>query len=216
MIKGIDVSHNNDHINIAGLPAQGIGFVWLKASQGLTYQDPTFQQYWKDIKAVPNNAVKRGAYHFFDHRYDGVAQAKNYLSRGVDFTLPGVLPPCVDLEDLVGINAADTANINKWVADNWQLALQRFNDFLDYVKTTTGRDCIIYTYNNYPREYFHGHGFPNNELWLSSLQATCPKRYDTGKQPLFWQYTYRLNNTDLDGDYFTGSQQELNELTNIK
>lgn len=216
MIKGLDISHLNDHIDVPNMPAKGFGFAWFKATQGLTYQDPTFNAYWQSAKAIRGDKFAVGCYHFFDPRVDPIAQAKNFLSRGVDFTLPGVLPPCVDLEDLVGKDEADTAVQNKWVANNWQLALSRLQDFLNYVKTATGRDCIIYTYNNYPKEYFHGHGFPNNGMWLSSLQATCPNRYDTGKQPEFWQYTYRYNNSDLDGDYFTGTQEQLNNLANIK
>lgn len=216
MIKGIDLSHLNDPADIASL---GVGFVWLKASQGLTMQDSTFQGYWHQIEAIPGNdagqLVKRGAYHFFNPQVDGIAQAKNYLSRGVNFSLPGVLPPCVDVEDLVGSDDADTAQLNKWVTDNWQTALQRLNDFLGYVKEQTGKDCIIYTYNNYPKEYYHGHGFPANGMWLSSLQPTCPVRYDTGQLPEFWQNTYHLNGTDMDGDFFTGTLDQLNTLANI-
>jgi hypothetical protein len=52
-------------------------------------------------------------------------------------------------------------------------------------------------------------------MWLSSLQATCPKRYDTGELPEFWQYTYNWKNTDMDGDYFTGDIAALNKLANV-
>lgn len=224
MLKGIDISHLNSQINIPHLPAQGISFVFMKATQGLTMQDQAFQGYWHAIRAIPGNEkgelVKLGDYHFFNPMVDGVAQAKNYLSRGVNYSLPGVLPPVVDVEDLVGSDAADTAKLNAWVPKNWMTSLGRLNDFLAYVKEQTGKDCIIYTYNNYFREYFHGHAFPNNRMWLASLQTAkqtnCPVRYDTGKLPDFWQYTWRLNNTDLDGDYFMGTQSELDELCNIK
>lgn len=220
MIKGLDISHLNDGIDITKLPAQGFGFAWLKATQGLTIIDPVFQSNWNAAKPIRGGNFKIGGYCFFDPRLDGKAQAAYYLAQGFNFSLPGVLPPCVDVEDLVvfqdgKINQALTNAANKWVADNWQLALQRLNDFLAYIKTNTGKDCVIYTYNNYPKEYFHGHGFPNNPMWISSLQATCPNRYDTGKQPEFWQYTYRYNNTDLDGDFFMGTQEQLNALGNI-
>lgn len=212
MISGIDISHLNDTITISELPSKGIGFVWMKATQGLTFQDNTFQDYWHKCKAA--NLI-HGAYHFFDPRVDGIAQAKNFLSRGVDFTLPGVMPPCVDVEDLVGHDEPDTIAQNKWVADNWHICLQRLNDFLSYVKQQTTKDCIIYTYNNYPKEYYPGAKFPNNGMWLSSLQSKCPVRFDTGQLPDFWQNTYRLNNTDLDGDYYLGTQEQLNALSNI-
>lgn len=218
MIQGIDISHNNDpKIDIQTLKNKGITFVWIKATQALTYQDPAFQDYWHACRA--NNMI-HGAYHFFDPRVDGINQAKNFLSRGIDFTLPGVLPPCVDVEDLVGKDDAESAQLNKAIAENWKMCLNRLNDFLNYIKQQTGKDCIIYTYNNYPKEYYPGTKFPNNKMWLSSLltdtNTHCPVRYDTGKLPEFWQYTYRLNKSDLDGDYFIGTIDQLNELANVK
>jgi lysozyme len=219
MIPGLDRSHLNSGVKLTKLTSKGIKFIWFKASQGATNQDPTFNASWQEAKATPG--LIRGAYHFFDPRIDGVVQAKNFLSLKMSFTSVGCLPPCVDVEDLVGYDdngkESDTvsAQLNKWVADNWQLAVQRLTDFLNYVKTETGWDCVIYTYNNYPKEYFHGHGFINNPMWLSSLQANCPVRYDTGKLPEFWQNTYRWQGGDQDGDYFMGTQDELNKLANI-
>lgn len=213
MVSGVDRSHLNSKVPLVSLVEKGIRFIWFKGTQSDTFVDPTFNSAWQEAKAITELA--RGVYHFFNPQIDGVVQAKHYLSLGVNFSGVGCLMPCVDVEDLVGSDAADTEQLNKWVADNWQLALQRLNDFLGYIKQETTRDCLIYTYNNYPKEYFHGHGFPNNPMWLSSLQLNCPDRYDTGKLPLFWQNTYGWQGTDQDGDYFTGTQEELNKLANI-
>lgn len=213
MIKGLDRSHLNSSATLASLVAKGIQFIFFKASQGLTYTDPTFDASWKE--AIKTPGLKRGAYHFFNPQVDGIAQGQHFLSLGIDFSKPGCFAPAVDVEDLVGTGKAQTDALNKWVADNWQLALQRLTDFLNYVKQHTGRDCIIYTYNNYPKEYFHGHGFPNNEMWISSIQDNPPLRYDTGKVPLFWQNTYRYQGSDQDGDYFTGTVEQFNLAANI-
>lgn len=210
MILGTDRSHHNSKVSLASLVAKGVKFIWFKATQADTYEDPTFNASWQEAKGTPG--LIRGAYHFFDPRVDGVEQATHFLSTGMNFASSGCLPPCVDVEDLTGDNATEA---NKWVADNYKLAIQRLNDFLWHIKDHTGKDCIIYTYNNYPKEYFHGYGFPNNQLWLSSLQKSCPNRYDTGGQPLFWQWTYNWNKTDMDGNYFNGTQEQLNSLANI-
>lgn len=228
MIQGVDRSHLNGKITLASLVPKDVGFIWFKATQGITpidKMDVTFNASWQEIKAIPGNLsgrlMKRGAYHFFDGRYDGIAQAKIYLSRGINFAAPGCLFPCVDVEDLVGyddngnVSAEVTGQINEWVADNWQLVLQRLNDFLNYVKQQTGIPCGIYTYNGYMKEYFHGHPFTDNPMWLSSLQPNCPVRYDTGALPAFWQNTYNWNGTDMDGDFFTGTPDELNTLANV-
>jgi len=213
MIAGLDRSHLNSKTTLPSLKAKGITFIFFKATQGITYIDPTFNTSWQEAKAIPG--LIRGNYHFFDPRFDGVEQAKHYLSLGVNYNVPGCLPPWVDVEDLVGSTPEETAQLNKWVADNWQLAVERLNDFLGYVKSETGRVCGIYTYNNYPKAYFHGTKFPDNPFWLSSLQAKCPVRYDTGAMPEFWQNTYRWQNSDQDGDYFTGSLDSLEKLANI-
>lgn len=210
MILGTDRSHWNSKVALSSLVAKGVYFIWFKATQSDTYVDATFNASWQEAKNTPG--LIRGCYHFYDPRIDGVIQAKHYLSTGVNFAGEGCLPPCVDLEDLTG---NDAAQANRWVAANYKLAISRLNDFLAYVKEHTSRDCMIYTYNNYPKEYFHGYEFPNNPMWLSSLQANCPNRYDTGKQPEFWQNTYNWNGTDMDGNYFTGTLEDLNKLANL-
>lgn len=210
MILGVDRSHHNSKVALTSLVAKGVQFIWFKATQGVTYIDATFNASWQEAKGIVD--LYRGAYHFFDPRFDGIEQAKHYLSLGINFDGPGCMLPCIDVEDLVGSTPADTVAQNKWVADNWQLAVKRLNDFLNTVKQVTGKDCMIYTYNNYPKEYFHGTKFPNNPMWLSSLQKTCPVRYDTGEQPLFWQNTYSWNGSDMDGDFFTGTIEQLKTL----
>lgn len=219
MIPGTDRSHHNSPIPLSPLVEKGVKFIWFKGTQGATNEDKTFNRSWQEAKNTVG--LIRGVYHFFDPQVDGIIQAQHFISLGVNFLAVGCLPPCVDVEDLIGYDengkedAEKTKQLNKWVADNWQLAIQRLNDFLLRVKQMTGRDCIIYTYNNYPKEYFHGYRFANNPMWLSSLQSTCPARYDAGVLPEFWQYTYNWENTDMDGNYFTGSLEELNKLANI-
>lgn len=219
MISGVDRSHHNDEIALSKLVGQGISFVWFKIAQWVSGEDKVFNDSWQEAKNTPG--LKRGGYYFFDPRYDGIAQCKQMLSFGINFSGVGCMGGCVDVEDLV-VYGSDgevdnklTAEANQWVADNWQLSLSRLNDFLNYFKEQTGLDCFIYTYNNYMREYYHGAKFPNNPMWISSLQATCPKRYDTGLTPEFWQYTYNWNKSDMDGNYFTGTQDELNKLAHI-
>jgi GH25 family lysozyme M1 (1,4-beta-N-acetylmuramidase) len=212
-IPGVDRSHLNDPYPLSKLVAKGIKWCAFKATQGITYVDPVFNQSWQEAKATPG--LYRMAYHFFDPRYDGIEQCKNFLAQGINFKGVGCIGGCIDVEDLVGSSPEDTQQANQWVADNWQLALSRLQDFLNYFKEQTGLECIIYSYNNYMREYYHSAPFPNNPMWLSSLQENCPVRYDTGKLPEFWQNTYNWNDSDMDGDFFTCTQVELDALSNI-
>lgn len=219
MIYGTDRSDNNSPYPLAKLVEEGASFCLFKATRPTSY-DPDFNDSWQEAKKT--EGLIRGAYTWFDPRYDGIDQCKNLLSRGINFSAPGCIKmPFVDVEDLVVFNEAaqiDTAasaQANQWVADNWQLALSRLNDLLNYGKQETGIDFGIYSYNGYMREYYHSHPFPDNPFWLSSIQATCPVRYDNSKPPLFWQDSYRWKGTDMDGNIFPGTQAELNQLANI-
>src|SRR6184192_4170666 len=98
MIKGVDRSHLNRPVPLTHLVEKDIQFIWFKATQGLTFVDPKFNASWQEAKAIPE--LFRGCYAFFDGRYDGIEQAKHYLSLGVNFAADGCMPPCVDVEDL--------------------------------------------------------------------------------------------------------------------
>jgi GH25 family lysozyme M1 (1,4-beta-N-acetylmuramidase) len=219
MIPGVDRSHLNEKVPLASLVSKGIKFIFFEAIKSNGQQDQLFNSSWQEAKAI--DGLYRGAYAMFDPRKDGTEQAKQFLSLGINFSAPGCIGGCVDVEDLVvftngQVDTELTDEANKWVADNWSIAASRLHAFLNYFKEQTGLDCVIYTYNNYMREYYHSMPFSNNPMWLSSLQATCPVRYDTGTLPLFWQWSYNWENTDMDADYFTGTQEELNTLANIQ
>lgn len=219
-ILGVDRSHLNDPVKLSSLYDKGIRLIFFEAIKSNGEQDQNFNASWQEAKDIPG--LYRGAYAMFDPRKDGKLQAQNLLAIGIGHSKPYCLGLWVDVEDLVVFGADDkidqraTDEANKWVADNWQLCLQRLNDFLFEIKQTTGVECGIYSYNNYMREYYHSTPFPNNPMWLSSLQPTCPARYDTSLFPEFWQWTYGWENTDMDGDYFTGTQQDLDKLANIQ
>jgi len=219
MIPAVDRSHLNEPYPLAKLVEQGIKIIFFEAIKSNGQQDQFFNASWQEAKGIPG--LYRGAYAMFDPRKDGIQQAKNLLAIGIGYNKPYCVGLWVDVEDLVVFGSDGkqddnaTAAANKWVADNWQLALQRLNDMLNYLDEQTGKKTGIYTYNNYPKEYFHGHGFPDRPMWLSSLQSNCPMRYDTGELPDFWQNTYNWKNTDMDGDFYTGTPEQLNKLANV-
>src|SRR5882672_9538638 len=58
---GIDVSHYQSVINWTNVAGAGITFAWCKATEGLTYVDPTFVSNVTHAKAVN---IPIGLYHF--------------------------------------------------------------------------------------------------------------------------------------------------------
>jgi lysozyme len=91
--QGIDVSRHQGAIDWAALPAQGVDFAYIKASEGGDHRDPRFSENWLGAKAA---RIPRGAYHFFTLCRTGAEQARNFIA-----TVPAdpdMLPPAVDLE----------------------------------------------------------------------------------------------------------------------
>lgn len=92
-IQGIDVSHHQGAIDWSQLPAQGIDFAYIKASEGGDHRDRNFAANWSGARRA---GIARGAYHFFTLCRPGADQAANFIA-AVPAELDA-LPPAVDLE----------------------------------------------------------------------------------------------------------------------
>lgn len=91
--QGIDVSHHQGRIDWALLPAQGVDFAYIKASEGGDHRDSRFSENWAGSRAA---GIRRGAYHFFTLCRPGADQAANFIATVP--AEPDALPPAVDLE----------------------------------------------------------------------------------------------------------------------
>lgn len=209
MIKGIDISHQNS-INWENLSSD-MEFVWHKATQGATFKDPAFNSRWQYLKSIENK-VKRGAYMFVVVGVSAQAHVDNFISLGIDFSNPNVMPPMIDVEDQVP--ASDNVNITNDKAGFIQLV----TDIIVLLKTATGRNPIIYSYKNFFNEYLNNHSWPEQPLWLASYQSNppgLPVGYDVWS---FWQYSEvgtiegASTGGDIDLDYFNGTIQQLSLL----
>lgn len=218
MIKGIDISHFQAPFPWDRLSKE-VKFVYCKATQGASYKDPEFNGYWQHLKGTD---LKRGAYHFLTVTDSAEEQAKNFLSRGIDFSKPGVLPPVLDIEDQVGKDTADTNRLNRLILNDKAAFIKKINDWIAIVEKATGRKVMIYSYKNFFAEYLNNHSWPNNPLWLASYQLTppgLPKGYTKWDM---WQNSDRgtlagkITGGALDLDYFNGTENELNYFSNIK
>lgn len=210
-IRGIDVSHL-DTINIPALPAD-IAFVSMKASQGATYQDPKFQDTFHALRDHRPEIV-RFVYHFFDWFTDGGTQAKNILSRGVDYTKSGTGPLMLDLEADSGTPA------EKYVAANRAACIQRVNDFIAYVRLHCGRpDLIIYSNDDFIKNVI-SHKWPDTIFWVASYQPKPPP-FLPGWEYDFWQYSEfgkvdgTISGGHLDLDLWMGALEDLQKLANL-
>lgn len=206
-IKGIDVSHFAT-IDWHKLSPE-VKFIYCKASQGTTFKDPSFNGYWQHLKTTD---FFRGAYHFLNVEGTAQQQANNFLSLGIDFSKPNVLPPMLDIEDQV------PASLNTEITRNKAAFIQLASGWIDIIQKETGRKVVIYSYKNFFHEYLNNHSWPDNYLWLASYQPTPPGLPHGYTKWDFWQYSEygtiegAATGGSVDMDYFNGTLEDLAKL----
>jgi len=207
MIRGIDISHI-DNVGWDKL-SPDIRFVYCKATQGAGFKDPAFNLYWQHLKTT---GLHRGAYHFLSVEGTAQQQADNFLSLGIDFSRPNVLPPMLDVEDQV------PASLNAKITADKAAFVQLVTDWIGIVEKATGRRLVIYSYKNFFAEYLNNRAWPDNPLWLASYQHTAPGLPKGYSKWAFWQYSQygRLSGEatggNIDLDYFNGAEADLAKL----
>jgi len=200
MIAGVDLSHHNAAVDFAKLAAAGIGFAFIKASEGRFTKDAFYDA---NYAGLTQNQIPRGAYHFFYPNLDAQAQADNFLSVVTQLS-PGDLPPVLDIEVSGEQSPAAIAT-----------AMQQW---LDAVEETLGRQPIIYTGPGFWNASLGGtSAFSDYSLWVahytSSPAPNVPKGF---ADYLFWQYSESGSvagvNGNVDLDWFKGSAADLTQL----
>lgn len=153
-IAGIDVSKHNGDIDFDKVRDDDYQFVFIKASEGMTYRDDAFD---RNYKKAHKAGLKVGAYHFFRKNRTGREQADNFLRavEGKQLDLPLV----IDLEDDWG-NGATVSR---------QTAIERVMDMIE-ILNDKGYQVMIYTnldgYNKYYKDLLADH-----DLWLCSFTS---------------------------------------------
>lgn len=92
-IKGIDISNNNGSIDFRKVLEDKIEYVYMKASEGKTFQDGKLHMFYNACK---KNALKVGAYHFLTGTSSPEAQAENFYKMINSFEWE--LIPMLDIE----------------------------------------------------------------------------------------------------------------------
>jgi lysozyme len=213
-IPGIDVSYWDSGIDWPKVRATGQRYVFIKATEGGFYADPTFDDNWFGAKLA---GLLRGAYHFFRCNVDAKKQAKKFIDYVNSVNDKGELPPVLDLETNDGMTKDKiVASAKTWI---------------DLVEAEFGRKPIIYSGQYFLQDYFSapGGGPPpwakDYPLWL----AQYPNQYSPGMQPFlptgwftwtFWQYSDKgqVNgiNAAVDMNLFNGTLEELYKFAGAK
>ncbi|MCC3381042.1 glycoside hydrolase family 25 protein [Paenibacillus farraposensis] len=175
--QGIDVSHHQGDIDFKKVAADGISFVFIKATQGKTFRSKTFLQFVEDAKAA---GLLIGAYHYVDDSATtpeaARQEAANFVSAIKD--AGGIqafdLPPVMDYEsNKSGLSKAAITTVAK--------------AFLQEVEQLTGVQPIVYTYPSFIGNFS---GLNNYPLWVARYSSTqVPPDASGWTSWDFWQYS---------------------------
>jgi lysozyme len=201
LVAGIDISHWDGDINWDELDNQTIYFVYMKATEGEDFVDPSFETNWA---AIRRTSLRRGAYLFFDpvlNTEAQVTQAQNFIRTVKDYA-QGDLPPMVDVEDDPEVSV-----------DIFQSRLLTVMRLLQEHYPTRP---IIYTTTGLYKKYLtHKGSFQAYELWIADYGYRRPQLCDK-KEMRLWQFTDKGKlkgvSSPVDMDIFYSTPEDLENL----
>ena len=187
---GIDVSSWQGYINYDKVRSDGVEFVYIKATEGISLTDEYLRYNYENAKRV---GMKVGFYHFVRARTQQRArQEARYFANAI----AGMEPDCRLAMDFEKFGSLTNYQIN-----------EISTAFLEEAKAVTGKDLVIYS-NTYSATTKFSQELANNyPLWVAHYGVSNPS--DNGKWA-YWvgfQYTSkgRINgiNGNVDLDRFT-------------
>jgi lysozyme len=190
-IHGIDVSHYQEDIDwslVKNMKVKGIGisFAFLKATEGLSYVDPMFED---NMEGCKENGIPRGAYHYFIAAKSGREQAENFIAHAN--LKKGDLAPVLDIEQNTGTTPE-------------QLHV-RLAEWLDVIEKKYKTKPIIYCNIEYYEKYIVGQ-FSGYPIWIAHYKAVDKPRMSDSWA--IWQHNEHGHvtgiRTEVDFNVFNG------------
>jgi lysozyme len=192
-VTGIDVSNHTGKIDFDLIKAQGVDFVYIKATEGGNFVDKSFERNFRNAKKAN---IPVGVYHFFKFNKSGKEQASNFLKHieGKRFDLSLVL----DVEEW-----GNPSNTNR------KDVIREIGNFIDEVERKTQKKVMIYTNESGYRTYIKDN-FYKKSIWICSFSKN-PK---IDAKWILWQYSHigKLKGAEgwIDFNTFNGSRAEWN------
>lgn len=187
--QGIDVSEWQGNIDFRKVKEDGIEVVYIRSSQGFSYEDSKFERNYEEAK---KQGLKIGAYHYVTARTEeeGKQQAKFFISllsnKKIDCKL------AMDFEYFDGLTKEE---INK-------IALA----FLKEVERLSGKKAVVYS-DTYNAIHTFNKDVAAYPLWVAQYGVNEPQSNGNWDNWEGWQYTSRgrINgiNGNVDRDKYT-------------
>ena len=176
-VHGIDVSKYQGDIDWHGVRASGVGFAFIKATEGGDHTDARFLDNWRAARAA---GVPRGAYHYYYFCRPASEQAAWFINNVP--REPGALPAVLDLE------WTHKSKTCPWSQRPDPATVRR--EALLFLQSLTvyyGKRPIIYT----TVDFYHDNDLGRVQgfnFWLRSV-AGHPEEIYPDQRWAFWQYT---------------------------
>jgi len=168
---GVDVSSYQENVDFSILKEQGIEFAYIKATEGASHKDSSFNEKWKNALDA---GVLAGAYHFFSYNVSGAEQAKNFINTVGD--LEGRLIPAVDME----LSIEEVKN-----PPEVESVVKGLKAFLAVLEEKYGVKPLIYAQKDYYDKYLAA-DFADYPRWVRNV--FYPILVDVGDDWAVWQY----------------------------
>jgi GH25 family lysozyme M1 (1,4-beta-N-acetylmuramidase) len=203
---GFDVSNWQGTVNWAGAYKKGARFGYIKATEGTTFRDPTFNANYTNSYYA---GFIRGSYHFATpNTSSGKAQADYFAAHGGAWSKDGkTLPPMLDIE--YNPYGASCFGLSKAAMKSW------ITSFVNEVHAKTSRWATIYTTTNWWT------ACTGNTAAFASKDPLFVARYTSsvGAIPAGWPFHTFWQHADSgtfpgDQDYFNGPLSGLKNLAN--
>lgn len=170
--RGIDVSRHQKTIDWEKVAADNVQFVYIKATEGATYQDPMFK---KNIEGAQKAGLLVGVYHYFRMTSSPEKQFENFKKAMKDYKM--------DLVPMIDVEPSDKEMAGKGVKD-----LQKNLDkFIALIKDEYGVPPMIYgtqrSYNTYCAPKYNKY-----HLYIGRYGSHSPEIKGDGTYTI-WQYT---------------------------
>ena len=182
---GVDVSSYQENVDFDRLKEQSVKFVYIKATEGDTHVDSSFDEKWQ---AAEKAGILAGAYHYFSYQVSGKAQADNYIKTVGN--LSGRLIPAVDME----LTVEEVYNPPK--KDD---VVRGLKAFLAVVEEEYGVKPLIYAQKDYFDKYL-ADDFSSYPRWARNV--FYPVFMDLGDNWVVWQYNDRGVLDGYEGEKF--------------
>lgn len=171
LVYGIDISNHQGIIDwdkVKSWEGNPIQFIYIKATEGATFQDKSYN---KNVTGAKANNYKIGSYHYFKTSSSPKDQFDNF-KKTIDLQKQDLIP-VVDVEE---INRHFTSSFHK-----------NLKEFLVLVEKHCGTKPIIYSFNAFYNKHL-AHKYKEYRFIIGRYGVEEPIMADKGNWHI-WQFT---------------------------